>query len=625
MDQLQTMETEAAGQRPLFDYSALDAETRIVVQQRAGEIKSIAKRVAGDIVEIGHKLADVKSRLKNGRFNEWLTAELGWSERTAHNFIAVYSRFGAANFALENVAVSALYLLAAPSTPAEAVEITKQIADSGEKVTHGVAKEIVRKARARRPKQVELVDEIEEEEAEEAAEEPETVEPQACRVCGCTEDDCRGCIEKTGEPCWWVEPGLCSACHKPVIKSLPKLIDIVVSRKELQEMDCLNAADAIDIGGVARIHHRGKQSFVITESPSHFHTVDSMSVVGWLVKPESEAGNMRLRNHPAELLDEVPEYPESYLGVRINVGSTVQPEWWVVTGPAYRFTMESQASADPEAQEPKAPIVHGEGTPVPTEFSQEEINLMGEEYCAAQNIPEERPVEIYYVRGNPYVITGAVSQGGKYLQVDAMPILPIEVVGEENAKTYSQANRARDRIHESLSYVGIKINCGSVKKPSWWVMVGPKQTFTVEREGSKPAPAAKVTPGAQSAQRRPPVATPERMPSPSPVPVSAIERPAAWFKTRVEISITLLPGGDDGSRKVMHSVRAGDGKDDVPFVQVSTGESELFYALPAVTRALVEKAAEAFSKKQAAKATKKTASKGKSSARPAAKAGKKRK
>lgn len=33
-----------------------------------------------------------------------------------------------------------------------------------------------------------------------------------CRVCGCTDDDCRQCIAKTGEPCTWVEPDLCSAC-----------------------------------------------------------------------------------------------------------------------------------------------------------------------------------------------------------------------------------------------------------------------------------------------------------------------------------------------------------------------------------------------------------------------------
>lgn len=33
-----------------------------------------------------------------------------------------------------------------------------------------------------------------------------------CSKCGCTEDDCSSCVEKTGAPCWWVEPNLCSAC-----------------------------------------------------------------------------------------------------------------------------------------------------------------------------------------------------------------------------------------------------------------------------------------------------------------------------------------------------------------------------------------------------------------------------
>lgn len=34
-----------------------------------------------------------------------------------------------------------------------------------------------------------------------------------CRVCGCTDLDCRGCYERTGTPCHWVEADLCSACE----------------------------------------------------------------------------------------------------------------------------------------------------------------------------------------------------------------------------------------------------------------------------------------------------------------------------------------------------------------------------------------------------------------------------
>jgi hypothetical protein len=34
-----------------------------------------------------------------------------------------------------------------------------------------------------------------------------------CRGCGCTDADCSGCIDRTGQPCHWVEADLCSACQ----------------------------------------------------------------------------------------------------------------------------------------------------------------------------------------------------------------------------------------------------------------------------------------------------------------------------------------------------------------------------------------------------------------------------
>lgn len=37
--------------------------------------------------------------------------------------------------------------------------------------------------------------------------------PRECRVCGCTDADCRGCVKRTGEPCHWIEADLCSACE----------------------------------------------------------------------------------------------------------------------------------------------------------------------------------------------------------------------------------------------------------------------------------------------------------------------------------------------------------------------------------------------------------------------------
>lgn len=45
---------------------------------------------------------------------------------------------------------------------------------------------------------------------------PKRVKPiERCRNCGCTNDDCSRCVAKTGSPCFWFEPDLCSACVPP--------------------------------------------------------------------------------------------------------------------------------------------------------------------------------------------------------------------------------------------------------------------------------------------------------------------------------------------------------------------------------------------------------------------------
>jgi len=38
--------------------------------------------------------------------------------------------------------------------------------------------------------------------------------PGECMVCGCTDEDCSGCIARTGMPCSWANTAetLCSAC-----------------------------------------------------------------------------------------------------------------------------------------------------------------------------------------------------------------------------------------------------------------------------------------------------------------------------------------------------------------------------------------------------------------------------
>jgi hypothetical protein len=39
-----------------------------------------------------------------------------------------------------------------------------------------------------------------------------SIDVRACRKCGCTENNCTQCVERTGKPCSWVDWDLCSAC-----------------------------------------------------------------------------------------------------------------------------------------------------------------------------------------------------------------------------------------------------------------------------------------------------------------------------------------------------------------------------------------------------------------------------
>lgn len=139
------------GQATLFNYAELDTETRIVVQQRTEEIKVLVRRSAQDIIDIGGKLIEVKARLRHGNFGDWLDAEFGWTDKTAQRFMWVADKFKNDKLSNLNFGASALYLLAAPSTPEPARLEAIERAQSGEVITHRTAQNIVSEYRAVTP------------------------------------------------------------------------------------------------------------------------------------------------------------------------------------------------------------------------------------------------------------------------------------------------------------------------------------------------------------------------------------------------------------------------------------------------------------------------------------------
>ena len=126
-----------------FNYKTLDLEVSVLAQQRAEEIRGLARRVANDFIEIGRKLSQVKRRLPFGSWLPWLGEEFGWDERTAQRYIRVAEAFGDAD--VNGFTFRALDILASASTPQSARTEAVELAAVGEPLNEKKAAEIKRK------------------------------------------------------------------------------------------------------------------------------------------------------------------------------------------------------------------------------------------------------------------------------------------------------------------------------------------------------------------------------------------------------------------------------------------------------------------------------------------------
>lgn len=72
---------------------------------------------------------------------------------------------------------------------------------------------------------------------------------KTCRVCGCTDEDCSQCVEKTGEPCSWVEgeEDLCSACVEAEGEGEPEEEHEEEEKLEPEEEEAPAEADEDDL------------------------------------------------------------------------------------------------------------------------------------------------------------------------------------------------------------------------------------------------------------------------------------------------------------------------------------------------------------------------------------------
>jgi hypothetical protein len=120
-----------------------------ILAEHASEIRRLGKRVVADVVEIGRRLAECKRICGHGNWLPFLDREFGWTEQTALNFIRAHDLSKSKNFLDLELPVSALYLLAAPSTPAEAREAVTKRAQAGKQMSVAEVARVVDAAKGR--------------------------------------------------------------------------------------------------------------------------------------------------------------------------------------------------------------------------------------------------------------------------------------------------------------------------------------------------------------------------------------------------------------------------------------------------------------------------------------------
>jgi hypothetical protein len=123
-----------------------------ILDECAEQIRFLGKRTVADLLEIGRLLDDVKhSGLGRAGFLQWVDHEFGWSEDTAERYIALHKlRRQLPQVADVSLPVSALYLLASPSTPLETAKDVVAKAQDGERVSVAEIKATVTEAKAKR-------------------------------------------------------------------------------------------------------------------------------------------------------------------------------------------------------------------------------------------------------------------------------------------------------------------------------------------------------------------------------------------------------------------------------------------------------------------------------------------
>lgn len=132
-----------------FSWSDVPAKDRGWLKEVTDQVRIAAAAVSAELVRIGQFIREAKERLPHGTFIGWCESELPWGRTTVHRLARAAEVFGGVECSkLEQIEPSALYVLAAPSTPPEVRQKALEAAGKGEPVTHEQAARLVAESKA---------------------------------------------------------------------------------------------------------------------------------------------------------------------------------------------------------------------------------------------------------------------------------------------------------------------------------------------------------------------------------------------------------------------------------------------------------------------------------------------
>ncbi len=126
-----------------FDYKLVDDDTRRKLISISGDIRREKKEHIDYGMKIGKSIAAAHDLCaSDGLFTAWIEAEGGYSRQTAYNYMWAWQKFGKCK-SLLHFTQEAMYALASPKAPENAVMEAMKLADKGVRVNKNIATDLI--------------------------------------------------------------------------------------------------------------------------------------------------------------------------------------------------------------------------------------------------------------------------------------------------------------------------------------------------------------------------------------------------------------------------------------------------------------------------------------------------